>query len=337
MFTTQDIEAIHKVIASFPKATQFAIAKVKGNEAAHYGVLKTDTGIETITNENAIFEIGSITKVFTSNILAQMVVEQQLDLDEPIHQKLSILLRNNSVITYKELATHSSGLPSIPFALLLRTLFGDKSNPYRDFSERKLLDYLKNHMRLKKKGVLRYSNIGVGLLGYVLSKHTNQTYEKLLQQRLFSPLNMSNSTTNREHIMDKLVTGLDKKGKSATNWDLNILAGAGAALSSTSDLAKFMLANINHSDNAMRLQRQCMYQKGKNSMGLGWFILDNQIPNANQVYFHNGGTGGYRSSMVMDIEKGNGIVILSNVSGLYLFKGSRVDKLAFKLLENCSS
>ena len=337
MFTAQDIASIHNMIDTFPVSSQVAIAKIDGESAEHFGVVKTQAGIETIQNEHAIFEVGSISKLFTSSLLAQSVCDKRIHLDDPIQGQLGFPLKNNANITYKELATHTSGLPSIPLALLLRIVFGSKKNPYRDYDENTLLDDLKNNINLKKKGVLRYSNLGAGLLGYVLAKMAGKSYEDLLQQQLFTPLNMPNTTTNRELIQNKLVLGLDKKGRVTNNWDLNVLAGAGAVLSSTHDLSKFMIANIKNELDYLRLQRQHIYHKGKNSMGLGWFILKNHIPNSDEVYFHNGGTGGYRSSMVLNMEKGQGIVVLSNISALYMFKNTKVDNLAFKLLENCNN
>ncbi len=334
MFSTQDISEIHDMLGAFPISSQIAIAKIDGETVEHYGITKTNTGIETIRNEHAIFEVGSITKLFTSSLLAQFVLDERINLDDPIQAQLGFSLKNNANITYKELATHTSGLPSIPFALLLRIFFGSKKNPYRDYDENTLLDDLKNNINLKKKGVLRYSNLGAGLLGYTLAKMAGKSYEDLLQQQLFTPLDMSNTTTNRKLIQDRLVLGLDKKGKVTNNWDLNVLAGAGAVLSSTHDLSKFLIANIKNEFDYLRFQRQCVYHKDKNSMGLGWFILKNHIPNSDEVYFHNGGTGGYRSSMVLNMEKGQAIVILSNISALYMFKSTKVDNLAFSLLEH---
>lgn len=225
-------------------------------------------------------------------------------------------------------------MPSIPFYLLIKLFLRKKDNPYKNYSEAKLINYLKYELKPKKKGVLRYSNLGVGVLGYVLSEYLEQSYDEMLQQKLFKPFGMLESTTIRDSVKEKLIRGLDKKGKPAKNWGLNALAGAGAVLSSTADLSKFVVANIEGNNEALNYQRQCIFEKGRNAMGLGWFILKKQIPTLPEVYFHNGGTGGYRSSMAVNFDKGNGIVILSNVSGLYLFKGNKIDSLAFNLLKN---
>jgi len=336
LFTPQDINKINKTVSAFPVEAQFSVAIIKNGTAHYYGGIKTKNKIEEITNEHSIFEVGSITKVFTSAILAQMSVENLIDINEEIYLKLGFNLKDNIKITYKELSTHSSGLPGLPLDLILGLLFRNKENPYRDYSEERLIKYLKYDLKLKRKGSLRYSNVGVGLLGYMLSKISGYSFNELLKQRIFVPLRMFESTTIRKEIEDRLVVGLNKKGKPTKNWDLNILAGAGGMLSSTYDLSKFMIAHIEGNSKAVEFQKQRFYEKGKHCMGLGWFILKNQIPSIDAAYFHNGGTGGYRASMVVDFEKGNGAIVLTNVSGLYLLKGQKIDKLAFKLLENTS-
>ncbi len=334
MFTPQDIQEIEKTLKAFPVGSQISVAKVEHGDVSYHGIIKSKNKIITIDNQHAIFEVGSITKLFTSTVLAQMSLEKIISLDDAIDEELGFTLKNNATISYKELATHSSGLPGLPLKLIWSAIFNSKTNPYKDYSEDKLLDYLKNNLKLKKKGKQKYSNLGVGLLGYLLTKIANKSYQELLKQRIFIPLEMFESTTIKTEVKQNLVIGLNKKGKPTNNWDFDALAGAGAVLSSTYDLSKFVLANLEGKDAAFNLQQQCFYKKAKNRMGLGWFILKKTLKNIDVAYFHNGGTGGYRSSMVVNFEKNTGIVVLSNISGLYAIKGGKIDNLAFSLLEN---
>jgi CubicO group peptidase (beta-lactamase class C family) len=334
MFTSKEKVEINKTISAFPIATEISIAKIKGSSVSYYGYVKETKSVKEIENNKSIFEIGSITKLFTSALLSQFVTEQLIDLNEKIDIKLGFPLKDNHEISYKELSTHTSGLPST-LNLLLPVIFGKMdSSPYKDFTEEKLIHYLKYELKLIRRGKVSYSNVGAGLLGYILSKYTHQSYDQLLQQKLLEPLNMTDTTTIRKEIKGKLVTGLDKKGKAAANWDFNILAGAGAGLSSVFDLSKFIIANIEGKYEYLNNQRNCFYARGKQSMGLGWIILKNKIPNVAEAHFHPGGAGGYRSSMVANFNNNSGVVILSNVSGLYLLKGNKIDRLAFKLLSN---
>ena len=176
MFTSKEIVDINKAISAFPVATEISIAKIKGSSASYYGAIKEQGSIKEVDNKNSIFEIGSLTKLFTSAILSRFQTEQLVDLNEKINVKLGFPLKDNHEINYKELATHTSGLPST-LNLLFAVIFGKiDSSPYKDFSEEKLIHYLKNDLKLVRKGKVSYSNIGVGLLGYILSKYTHQSY-----------------------------------------------------------------------------------------------------------------------------------------------------------------
>ena len=103
-------------------------------------------------------------------------------------------------------------------------------NPYKEYHERELLEYLAEDVQLTNKGKVQYLNLGVGLLGYTLSKIENSTYESLLQQQIFSKFGMNNYTTGLGRMEELLVKGLNSDGKEVSNWKFSVLAGAGAIL-----------------------------------------------------------------------------------------------------------
>ena len=103
---------IQNIINKFPESTQIAIARVSEDSVIFNGFVKENNIVKQIDNRDAIFEIGSITKVFTSSLLAQMFINKQINIEANID--LGFSLKNNAQITYKELATHSSGLPGMP-------------------------------------------------------------------------------------------------------------------------------------------------------------------------------------------------------------------------------
>ncbi|MDX1639900.1 MAG: serine hydrolase domain-containing protein, partial [Balneolaceae bacterium] len=233
------------VLARYPNRTQLSIALVEHDEVLFYGASRQNDTLRTVKNATAVFEIGSLSKVFTSTLLAQLASQSKLDLDDSIQACLEFPLHNGIEITFRQLANHTSGLPRIPSGLILESLF-HMDNPYRDYNEEKLRSYLTEKMELKSEPgtTYRYSNIGAGLLGFVLARATGMTYEKLLQDRIFKPLGMPNSTTTRANIEGKLVPGLTKRGHPAENWDLGALPGAGAVLSTAEDLSRFAMANF---------------------------------------------------------------------------------------------
>jgi CubicO group peptidase (beta-lactamase class C family) len=143
---------------------------------------------------------------------------------------------------------------------------------------------------------------------------------------------MPSSTTQRESVSDKLVTGLSKRGNPTSYWDFGALAGAGAILSTAEDLVKFAKANFNPNNEVLALQRQKTFTIDKDrQMALGWFIL--KWASVDHWYWHNGGTGGFRSSMALDAVDRKGVIVLSNISAGHSHAAS-IDRLSFGLLES---
>ena len=203
--------------------------------------------------------------------------------------------------------------------------------------EKELQEYLTKHLELSNKGAYQYSNFGVGLLGYTLSETENITYENLLKNKIFSKYGMQNSTTDINKIKGDLVKGLNKRGRETSNWEFSVLAGAGAIFSTVEDLSHFAISQFDYSNKQLKLTRQKTFEINDNmDIGLGWHILKPRLTSASQSdilwYWHNGGTGGYSSSMVIDENSKNGIIILSNVSAFNRKMGN-IDQLCFELMK----
>ena len=212
------------------------------------------------------------------------------------------------------------------------TGFGE-NNPYKDYNEEKLIDFLKKDIELNQEPGIKfeYSNLGFGILGFELAYISNSSYESLLQEKIFIKYEMESSTINIENIRSELVKGLNPNGKTTANWDLGALAGAGAIFSTAEDLSKFALAQFDKENNELTLTQKPTYKiDDDKQVGLGWHIL--KMENDRELVFHNGGTGGYRSSMGLDLENKNGIIILSNVSAFNEIDGN-IDQLMFELIQ----
>lgn len=333
--TEGQISHISSVLGYFPNQTQLSIAVVNDSATAYYGAIREKDTLKTINNSRIVFEIGSMTKVFTSALLADLVQQGKIHLDDPIQGYLEFPINDSLQITFRQLANHSSGLPRIPSGFIWQSLW-HMDNPYKDYDEEKLRDYMSNKMELENERgkVFQYSNIGTGILGYVLTQIEGQSYEEMLQQVIFQPLDMQQSTTQRSLVDDKLIPGLNKRGNFATNWDLGALPGAGAILSSAEDMVKFATANFDTSNKALFLQREKTFTvDNKTDIGLGWFIKKQD--SSAKWYWHNGGTGGYRSSMVLDVDKKKGVVVLSNISTGHSHAAT-IDSLSFSLLRELS-
>lgn len=329
--TEKQTELIIENVNVFPNKTQIAIAIIKNGNVTYYGLKRNTDTLLKVDNHKYIFEIGSITKVFTTSLLSRLVIDKKIKLDDSIDNYLDFPLNNNIKITFKELSNHTSGLPRLPSNLDLASV--DVANPYKAYSKGDLKNYLTKSLEIseKLKGTYQYSNLGVGLLGYLLSKIEDSNFEKLLQDNIFSKYNMSNSTSQFNKVKMELIKGLDAAGNEVSNWEFSALKGAGGILSNVEDLSKFALAQIDNSNRDLELTRQKTYEINSNmSIGLGWHLINTK--QENQWIWHNGGTGGYSSSMAIDTLNKNGVIILTNVSALNPNMGN-IDKLCFQLMK----
>jgi len=329
LITKDQSEIIFENTKVFPNNTQLSIAIINNGKVSYYGIKKESDTISTIDNQKSIFEIGSISKVFTSTLLANFVIDGKVKLNDNINDYLKVPIKNSTEVSFIDLANHTSGLPRLPSNLDLTNV--DPENPYKEYKEKELEDYVTNQLKLSNKGKYQYSNLGAGLLGYTLSKIENDTYESLLQNEIFSNYDMQNSTTDITTIKGNLVKGLNNEGIVVPNWDLAVLAGAGAIFSTVEDLSQFAISQFDFSNKELELTREKTFELNENmDIGLGWHIIKNKSDNL--WYWHNGGTGGYSSSMVVDVKTKNGIIILSNVSAFNPNMGN-IDKLCFELMK----
>jgi CubicO group peptidase (beta-lactamase class C family) len=280
---------------------------------------------------NTVFEIGSISKVFTSTVLAQLVQEGKVRLEDPAQKYLPATVhlptRNGKEITLGNLAMQNSGLPRMPSNFKP----ADQANPYADYTVQQLYDFLSGYQLTRDPGAeFEYSNLGVGLLGHILSRATGLSYEELERQRVWQPLGMTNTAiTFTPWMKAHLAIGHDPQGQVTANWDLPTLAGAGAIRSTTNDMLKFLDANLHPERGA--LQRAMAFARverapaGNMRIGLNWLTAH---ANPDTIVWHNGGTGGYRTFIGFEPSRKTGVVVMTN-SG-----GEGADDIGFHILNS---
>ncbi|MEL6852271.1 MAG: serine hydrolase domain-containing protein, partial [Bacteroidota bacterium] len=273
-----------------------------------------------------------ITKVFTSTLLAQAVGAEQVQLDQDIRTLGLEKLWVKDSISLLNLANHSSGLPRMPSDIFLTPNI-DHQNPFKGYTGEILEAYLaeKVHLDHPPGEQYAYSNLGAGLLGYLLAKQADMNYPELLQRQIFDPIGMKNSGCERADFPDQVVPALGVTGDTVPHWDWQSLAGAGVILSTVEDLGKFVKQHFEQEDAALNLTREpTLRVSPKLNIGLGWHIIrgkDNR-----EVHWHNGGTAGFSSHLSMDMETEQAVIILSNVSA-YHPKMRRIDQMGFRLLK----
>ncbi len=318
-------EIIFSKSKDFPNNTQLSIALIQNGKTKYYGIIKVNDTIKPAENQKNIFEIGSITKVFTSTVLASLVENEKIKLTDEINSYYPFTFKDNIKINFESLANHTSGLPRLPENLDL----SNEINPYKNYGKTEIDEYLKNLLTLENKTskTYSYSNLGAGLLGYTLGLSQKTSFQKLLQKKIFDKYKMKNSFTSSQNLGNSLIKGLNTKGEIVSNWDFDVLFGAGGILSTTEDLAIFANAQFNPKNKELELTRKTTFDIKENTkIGLGWHKLESA--NGENLLWHNGGTGGYSSSMIMKVEEKTAVVILSNVFDI----NDKIDALSYELI-----
>lgn len=269
-------------------------------------------------DEHTIFEIGSISKTFTALLLAEAVTRGEVRLDQPVAELLpkgtTVPSRNGREITLAELSTHRSGLPRLPTNLSP----ANPDDPYADYDAKKLYAFLASYQLPRAPGdSAEYSNLGAGLLGHALTLRAGApSWGALVESRITKPLGM------RETFVDvpaklhaRVSAGHDARMDSVPAWHLDALAGAGALRSTANDMLTYLAAESDtlHGPlaGAIGLGRAPRAAFGRDSIGLAWII---HSVGDHRIWWHNGGTGGFRSFVAFDPTRRVAVVVLSNAS-----------------------
>lgn len=294
-----------------------SIGILRNGATTTYGYGETTKGNGKIPDANTLFEIGSITKVFTSVLLAHYVIENKLKLSDSIGKYLPDSVLYNTplkYITLQMLANHTSGLPRMPDNFMSANT--DSLNPYKQYDQRKLYTFLRNCTLLSTPGEqYEYSNLGTALLGIILEKVSGMSYEKMVKQIICTPLKMDNTA---QHLsaqqMARFATVYNQAGEQTPAWDFGVMGAAGALRSSVHDMLLFARANTENGaskiSKALTLSHHVTYSKVP-QIGLGWHI---NIVGENPIYWHNGGTYGSSSFLAFVPGKNVAVVVLSNAS-----------------------
>lgn len=272
--------------------------KVEWSEAFGYA----DSKNKILADTNTIYRIGSLTKPITAFLMMQMIDEGYFKLDDRIEDffpeiKKLIGYSDSTRITFRQLATHTSGLPFNP----------DNNNasigPIDKWEDKVIEELPYTSFKFKPGEKESYSNYGYAILGLAISRAVKQPYINLVHNKIFLPLKMFSSyfsvpdnkvnflsvgTMDKSYEQYKDVPEMEHKGK-------GFHVPAGCVYSTPNDFAKFMQAIMGVSktkilsDSTLRLMKSI-------GIGLG----------------HNGSTAGYTASYVIDDKTNNGLIIMRN-------------------------
>jgi len=243
-------QKVHAIVAKFaadPQVPGLMVGIIDHGitEPLSYGSVQL--GGTSPPHGDTLFEIGSITKVFTTLLLADMAERGEVELDDPVQKYLppegQLPGSAGAAITLRHLATHTSGLPRLPGNL--DDPSQNPGDPYAHYTEEALLAFLAGFRPKRKPGrINEYSNLGSGLLGYLLARHAWRSLEALLQERVLAPLGMHDTALTLVPEAAARLAPAHSGGKEVSHWDLGILAGAGGLRSSTNDMLRFLAAQL---------------------------------------------------------------------------------------------
>jgi serine-type D-Ala-D-Ala carboxypeptidase/endopeptidase len=310
-----DVEKLVQPLLDSKSIVGCVVGVLDNGKQEVYGFGEIHRGSADKPDGNTVYEIGSMSKAFTGTLLGDLVNRRVVKLDAPLQDFLpkgvKLDVAEGQPIKLVDLASQSSGLPRLPDNMP----FKDPANPYADYTPKLLFEFLGKHKLQRPPGTYEYSNLGMGLLGYVLAQKEKKTYEQLVVERICDPLKMGDTRIRLSADQKKrLAPPYDAGLMRAKNWDINVLAGAGGLRSTVNDLLKFAGATLAEDDRpvvkAVKEAWKPHYGKpGDIRVGLAWHQARDGA-----TWWHNGQTGGYSSALFVFPPKKLAVVVLCNTA-----------------------
>ncbi|MGB1206885.1 MAG: serine hydrolase domain-containing protein [Chitinophagales bacterium] len=314
------------------------IGIIDGQTTYEYAYGQLSEKNNTKPNQNTVFQIGSISKVFTSTILMGMVQDSIVQLHDAITDFLPDSLAQQNPwlqnITLAQLVTHTSGLPKTPYNISMTII--DKENPYANYQIQDLYRFLGTYRPIvvkkkKKHTPFAYSNLGMGLLGHLLENAAASSFDSLLYEYINAPLKLENTSLSlSKKQQEKLAIGHYFSGRTINELTYKTLYSSEGLYSSLNDMIKFIKANlfIDNPNNIFELTHTPLYDTQMRwvKMAYGWFVISKDRKKMPTVITHSGRTGGYSNYIAFDKERQIGIVVMSN-------SAHRIDDIGIEIFE----
>jgi len=324
----------------YPNGTALSMCILEGDSDIYIGIERRNDSLVYIENRDSVFEIGSITKTFTGTILAKLVYEGRVRPEDPIQKFLPVPLHQSSLngeeVRLVHLANHTSGLPFEPANVREGKEHAfDPYDPYKYYSTEALHEYLSNEMVLvSTPGERRlYSNLGGGLLGYILTCVTKKSYEELVSESICTPLGMQHTFVELRPERERwMVQGRDQNGRPLPfgGGDCGALAGCGGIKSSARDLVKYIRANMRDTTYFDLAQKTTKQFDEHLTGSLAWATYSE---NGSHHVGAFGATGGYTCGLIFERSRRVGIVLLTNVSAFMPSQENNVERLCRALYD----
>ena len=270
---------------------------------------------QVLPSEEHQYEIGSLTKTFTTSLLCKVIDEGNVTLDSSIDNYLS-LPQKEYYPTLRRLVTHTSGFKGYYFdGQMISNFFKGEKNDFYGINEEKLNKKISKVSLKNKDYDFNYSNFGLSVLGSVLAEIYDTDYTPMMNSFINNDLGLQNTKIS------------DGTGDLKEYWNWNANDGylpAGGLVSTITDMMKYVQLQMSEEKQYLSQAHKTITNINATSKkiekmgirmdaaGIGW-IIDKQ----NNIVWHNGGTSNFNSYIAFDKEKQVGVVILSNLSPSY--------------------
>jgi CubicO group peptidase (beta-lactamase class C family) len=326
--TDQWVEQVAAPLVEKRVADGLSVGYIEGE---HYGVVHLGSSSRSgkKANNSTVYEIGSVSKVFTGLLLADAVIRGEIDLNATVDVANSagirLPTRDGRSIQWIDLSTHRSGLPRLPSNLPLT----DLKNPYRAYDSKKAAAFLSQYELPRRPGESQeYSNFGASVLGYLVAQNVDKSYQQLLRERIANPLRMTDCTVELSSDQQKrLAVPHDEFGSATPPWTFADLPGAGGIHATMRDMMRFARAQLAPPTGTLGEAIELAWKQHRAAdasgpaMGLGWVIAGD-----GQTRWHNGQTGGSHAALFVNRQLKCAVVVLCNTAV------DEVDQLAMQLV-----
>ncbi len=311
----RDLLVDHVDVQKKSVGTIVGILTPRGRRFVSYGRSDAPRPLDADT----VFEVGSVTKIFTALLLAEMVQHGEVSLDDPLSKHLpevKLPERNGRPIRLVDLATHTSGLPFFPSDVPLANP-DEVGRVVAAYPVERVHLFLSSYELTRDAGSRwEYSNLGFALLGEALARRAGRDYETLLRERITGPLGMaSTAVTVSPAMRARLALGHDGKLRPAPEVDMPAFAAAGSLRSTANDLLTFLAAFMAEDKPQLAPAMAAMLETRRPGPGLeqalGWWIVKVGLDDPGFVAF-GGQTLGYATTVAFDPKAHVGVVVLSN-------------------------
>ncbi len=312
-FAQNEAASIDTLLNAFCRLGQFngsALVAKNGTILLNkgYGYRNVETGV--MNDPNSIFQLGSVTKQFTSAVILKLQSQNKLSVSDKLSKYFPDYPKGDS-ITIKELLTHTSGIYNYT---------NDENFMKNEITKPKTREQMmalfeNKPLDFSPGTAWNYSNSGYSLLGYIIEKVAQTSYEQAVHQYIFSPLKMTHSGFDFTDLKspDKTIGYYVLNAHDTTKApivDSTISFSAGAIYSTTGDLYRWSQALENNSILSTSEQNEA-YTPVKNNYGYGWGI--DSIDGKRRLA-HNGGIPGYITTISRVPADDVTIILLSNAS-----------------------